>query len=176
MGTLSEKMQKALNEQVNAEFWSAYLYLSMSVDAADKGYKGVANWFAIQFKEEQDHAQIFMNYLLSRGARVELAPIAEVDTTWENVLAMYESTLTHEKEVTAMINNLYAIAVEENDFASQSMLKWFIDEQVEEEESAKDIIDQLKMVDDSKLGLFMVDKDLATRTYSVPSPLATAAE
>ena len=169
---LSEKMQKALNEQVNAEFWSAYLYLAMSVDAADKGYKGVANWFGVQFKEEQAHAQIFMNYLMSRGCRVELAPIAEVQTSWESPLAMFRATLEHEKKVTAMIDNLCRIAADEHDFASANMLNWFVSEQIEEEESAQDLILSLEQVDDSKLGLYMVDKELSARTFTVPSPLA----
>ena len=169
---LDAKMQKALNEQVNAEFWSAYLYLAMSVDAADKGYKGVANWFAVQFKEEQAHAQIFMNYLMSRGARVELAPIAEVRTEWSSPLEMFRSTLEHEKKVTAMIHTLCHIASEQHDFASSNMLAWFVDEQIEEEENAQDLIASLEQVDDSKLGLYMVDKELAARTYTVPAPLA----
>lgn len=169
---VSKKMQEALNAQVNAEFWSAYLYLSMSVDAANKGHKGVANWFAVQFREEQAHAQILMNHLLSRGARVELQPIAEVKTQWGSVLEMFRETLEHERKVTSLIHNLYTLSNQEQDFASISMLHWFIDEQVEEEENAQDLIDQLEAVGDDKLGLFMVDKDLAARTYTAPSLLA----
>ena len=167
-------MQNALNAQINAELWSAYLYLSMSMAANDKGLKGVANWFAIQFKEEQDHAQIFINYIHSRGGRVILAPIAAVDTEWDSVLEMFEQTLTHEKKVTSMINDLYNLAIEDKDYATKNMLDWFIDEQVEEEESARDIIDQLNMVEGNKLGLYMIDKDMAARVYSTPAPLATA--
>lgn len=170
---LSKKMHDALNAQINAELWSAYLYLSMSMDAADKGLKGISNWFSIQFKEEQDHAQILINYLLSRGARVELAPIAAVTTTWESPLAMFEDTLKHEKQVTAMINNMCAIAEEDRDRASSNMLVWFVDEQVEEEQNAADIIAELKMVGEDKLGLYMIDKDMATRSYTVASPLAS---
>lgn len=168
---LSQKMQSALNAQINAEMWSAYLYLSMSMAAADKGLKGVANWFAIQFKEEQDHAQIFINYLLSRGGRVLLEPIAAVDTEWDSALAMFEQTLTHEQKVTSLINDLYNLAVEEKDHATRSMLTWFVDEQVEEEDSAREIIDQLRMIDCNKLGLYMIDKEMAARVYSTPSPL-----
>lgn len=168
---LSKRLHDALNAQVNAEFWSAYLYLAMSVDASVKGHKGIANWFMVQFKEEQAHAQIFMNYILSRGCNVELAPIAEVKTAWESPMEAFKDTLVHEKKVTSLIHNLYEIAVEDKDYASQSMLKWFIDEQVEEEESAQDIIDSLDKVDDSKLGLYMIDKDLSTRTYTTPAPL-----
>lgn len=172
---ISKKMEEAINAQINAEFWSAYLYLSMSVHASQSGYKGLANWFSVQFKEEQDHAQILMNYLLSRGSEVKLAPIAAVETAWESPLAMFEDTLAHEKEVTAMIHNLYKIASDEKDIATVSMLNWFVDEQVEEEESAQDIIDSLRQVDDSKLGLFMIDKDLAARVYTVAAPLAAKA-
>ena len=164
-------MVEALNEQINAEMWSAYLYLSMSLNAAAKGHKGVANWFAIQFKEEQDHAQILINYTLSRGGEVKLAPIAEVETSWKNPLAMFKDTLEHEKKVTALITKLYEIAVEEKDYPTQNRLKWFIDEQVEEEENAQDIIDSLDKVGDDGLGLYMVDRELGSRTYSAPSPL-----
>ena len=110
---LSKKLHDALNEQINAELWSAYLYLSMSMDAEAKGLKGVANWFYIQFQEEQDHARIFMNYILSRDAEVTLRPIAEVRTSWASPLEMFQDTLKHEKEVTAMIGNLAAIAAED---------------------------------------------------------------
>ena len=170
---LSERMQSAINAQINAELWSAYLYLSMSMDAANKGMKGIANWFAIQFKEEQDHAQIFINYINSQGGRVLLAPIAAVDTEWNSPLAMFEQTLIHEQKVTSLINNLYNLAIEEKDHATKNMLDWFIDEQVEEEESARDIIDQMRMVEGNKFGLYMIDKEMATRTYTTPSPLAT---
>ncbi len=169
---LSKNLLDALNAQVNAEFWSAYLYLSMSADAAAKGYKGVANWFAVQFREEQDHARILMNYILSRGAEVRLAPIAEVQTAWDSPLEMFRDTLAHEKEVTALIDNLCRIAADDRDFASSNMLVWFVDEQVEEEQSAKDLIDALEQVDGNKLGLYMIDKELTARTYVQAAPLA----
>ena len=110
---LSKKLHEAMNAQINAELWSAYLYLSMSMDAEAKGLKGVANWFYVQFQEEQDHARIFMNYILSRDAEVKLLPIEEVRTAWTSPLEMFQDTLVHEKEVTAMINNLAAIAAED---------------------------------------------------------------
>ena len=169
---ISKKLQDALNAQINAEMWSAYLYLSMSVEAESKGLKGFGNWFFIQFREEQDHARIPMNYLLARGGQVLLAPIAEVRTSWGSQLEAFEDTLAHEKKVTAMINNLYDMAVTEKDHATASMLKWFIDEQVEEEESATTIIDSLKLVSGDKMGVFMLDKELATRTYTQAAPLA----
>lgn len=169
---LTQKMQDALNAQINAELWSAYLYLSMSMEAADKGFKGMANWFSVQFEEEQAHARIFINYMLSRGAKVTLAPIDAVQTEWESPLAMFEDTLTHERKVTSLIHNLVAIAQQESDPATSNMLVWFVDEQVEEEESVKDILDQLKMVEGNKFGLYMIDKELLARVYNVPSPLA----
>lgn len=169
---LSKNLQDAINAQVNAEMWSAYLYLSMSVDAEAKGFKGVSNWFYVQFREEQDHARILMNYVLARGGRVELAPIAEVKTSWDSQLEAFEDTLVHERKVTALINNLYDLAIAEKDHATSSMLKWFIDEQVEEEENAASIIESLKQVESNKLGLYMIDKELAARTYTQAAPLA----
>ena len=173
---LRKKLHDAINAQINAEFWSAYLYLSMSMDAENKGLKGVANWFSIQFQEEQDHARILINYLLSRDAEVKLAPIAEVPTAWASPLEMFSETLAHEKKVTAMINNLAAIASEDRDYASSNMLVWFIDEQVEEEENARSMIAAFDAVEGNKFGLYMLDKELAARTYTQASPLASKAE
>ena len=171
---LSKNLHDAINAQINAELWSAYLYLAMSLDAETKGYKGVANWFYVQFQEEQDHARIFMNYLNSRDAKVTLLPIEEVPATWDSVLDMFKQTLEHEKKVTSLINNLAYIANEDRDFASINRLVWFIDEQVEEEESARDMIAAVEAVEDNKYGKYMLDKELAARTYTTPSPLATA--
>lgn len=173
---LSKNLHEAINAQINAELWSAYLYLAMSLDAETKGYKGVANWFYVQFQEEQDHARIFMNYLNSRDAKVTLLPIEEVPATWDSVLDMFKQTLEHEKKVTSLINNLAFIANEDRDFASINRLVWFIDEQVEEEESARDMIAAVEAVEDNKYGMYMLDKELAARVYNTPSPLATAAE
>jgi ferritin len=171
---LSNKLHEAINAQINAELWSAYLYLAMSLDAESKGYKGVANWFYVQFQEEQAHARIFMNYLNSRDAKVELLPVEAVPATWNSVLDMYKQTLEHEKKVTSLINNLAAIANEDRDFASINRMNWFIDEQIEEEESARDMIFTVEAVENDKYGMYMLDKELATRVYNVPSPLATA--
>ena len=173
---LSKNLHDAINAQINAELWSAYLYLAMSLDAEAKGYKGVANWFYVQFQEEQAHARIFMNYLNSRDAKVTLLPIEAVPATWDSVLDMYKQTLEHEKKVTSLINNLAFIANEDRDFASINRLVWFIDEQVEEEESAREMIAAFEAVEGNKYGMYMLDKELATRTYTTPSPLATAAE
>ena len=171
---LNKKLEEALNAQINAEFWSAYLYLSMSSDMSDKGMAGVANWFAIQFKEEQDHAMKFFNYVISRGGKVTLKPIEKVDTEWKSPLAAFEQTLQHEEKVTSLINDLYALAEQEKDYATQSMLKWFIDEQVEEEENARTIINNLIAVEGNNFGLYMIDKELGARTYTQASPLQSA--
>lgn len=169
---ISEKLHKAINDQINAELWSAYLYLSMSMDAEDKNYKGVANWFHIQFQEEQAHARIFMNYLNSVEAKVELKPIEAVQTTWDSVLDMFKSTLEHEKKVSALIRNLMSIAKEDRDYAAESKLNWFIEEQVEEEEAARDIIFAVESVGNSKNDMYILDKELAARVYTEPAPLA----
>jgi ferritin len=171
---ISKKLHDAINAQINAELWSAYLYLAMSLDAETKGYKGVANWFYVQFQEEQDHARIFMNYLNSVDAKVTLLPIDEVPATWDNVLAMFKQTLEHEKKVTSLINNLAAIANEDRDFASINRLVWFIDEQVEEEENATDLVNKFRMVGDNGYGLYQLDQELAARVYTQASPLANA--
>ena len=169
---LSSNLYNAINEQINAEMWSAYLYLSMSMDCQAKGYNGIANWFYVQFQEEQAHARIFMNYLNSVDAKVELLPIAEVRTSWDSVLDMFKQTLEHEKKVTAMINNIAAIANADKDYAAINRINWFIDEQVEEEESARDMIAAFEAVEGNKYCMYMIDKELAARTYTVPSPLA----
>jgi ferritin len=173
---LSKKMEAALNAQINAELWSAYLYLSMSAHFAANGYPGFANWFEVQFKEEQDHAMIFFKYINSRGGKVTLKQIDEVQTEWKSLLDAYENTLSHEQKVTGMINELYALALEEKDYATQSMLTWFIDEQVEEEESAQTLIDSLRMIKDNGFGLYTLDKELAARSYTVASPLTSSAD
>ena len=120
---ISKKMQEAINAQINAEMWSAYLYLAMSADAADKGLKGISHWFRKQYNEEMEHAFKFMHYLEEQTARVELKAIAKFPTKWDNPLKMFEETLKHEKTVTSLIHNLYAMAVAEKDYASTIFLQ-----------------------------------------------------
>jgi ferritin len=146
----------------------------MSLDAEAKALKGVANWFYVQWLEEQDHARILMNYLNSRDAKVSLKPIAEVRTEWGSVQEMFRETLRHEKVVTSLINNLAAIAHEDRDFASSNMLVWFVNEQIEEEENARDMIFATESVEGDKYGMYQLDKELAARVYTQASPLATA--
>ncbi len=171
---ISPKLQDAINAQINAELWSAYLYLSMAMQFESDGRSGIANWFRIQFKEEQAHAEIFINYLNSRGGRVILKEIAPVPTEWKDALTAFTDTLAHEEKVTAMINQIYALAETEHDYATRGKLDWFIAEQVEEEETAKNLIERLKLVGDNGLALYMFDQELAARVYNVPAPLANA--
>ncbi len=173
---LSKQLHEAINAQINAELWSAYLYLSMSMDAENKGLKGVANWFYVQVREEQDHARIFQNYLNSRDAKVILQPIAEVRTEWESPLEMFRETLAHEQKVTAMIHNLASIAAADKDYASSNMLVWFVDEQVEEEENARDMIGACEALEGNKYGMYQFNKELAARVYTPATPLAASAE
>ncbi len=169
---LSNRLQDALNQQINAELWSAYFYLSMGMHFEAEGLSGIANWFKIQFKEEQGHANIFMNYINQRGGRVELKAIDAVDTSWESPLAAFEATLAHEQKVTAMINNLYALAEEEHDYATRDRLNWFVTEQVEEEDNARTLIDKFKMIQGNGMGLYMLNQELGARVYNAPSVLS----
>lgn len=171
---LSKTIEDAINAQVNAELWSAYLYLSMAHNFEADGKSGIANWFKVQFQEEQAHAEIFMNYINSRGGRVWLKPIDAVETEWATPLDAFKATLEHERKVTSLINNLYAMAEAERDYATREMLNWFISEQVEEEESAQELIDKFSLIGNDGMGIYMLDQELAARTYNVPSPLATA--
>ena len=123
---ITNKMQNAINDQINAELWSAYLYLSMAMDAEAKAWKGIANWFRIQWLEEQDHATIFQNYLNDSGSKVRLQPIDGVQQEWPSPLVMYQDTLEHEKEVTKMIGNLVKTALNDGDFATLSRLQYIL--------------------------------------------------
>lgn len=162
---ISKKMQSAIEEQVNAEIWSAYLYLSMSAYFERQNLRGFANWMRIQWQEELSHALKFFDYVHSRGGQISLKPIAAVQVEWDSPVAVFTDTLAHEQHVTSLINNLAHIAQEEKDFASANMLQWFIDEQIEEEANAEQILIQLKMVGDNGYGLLMLDRELATRVF-----------
>ena len=165
---LQKKIEEALNEQINAEFWSAYLYLSMSLHFENEGRKGMANWFRIQFQEEQAHALALIEYVNARDGKVILKPIAEVPSSWDSPKAAFEATLEHEKKVTASINNLYAMAEEAKDFATRQKLNTFVAEQVEEEESVRQIIDDLTLIGNDGTGLLQLDRELGSRTYTAP--------
>jgi ferritin len=166
---LSEKMQAALNQQINAELHSAYIYASMSAYFSDKNLNGFANWMRIQAQEEMVHAMKFYDFIIERRGRVLLAPIEAVPTDWPSAVAVFENALAHEQKITGMINDLVNLSIKEKDHAADSFLKWFVDEQVEEESNADAIVQQLKLMGDSGAALFMFDRELATRVFVPPA-------
>jgi ferritin len=169
MGRISEKMTEALNRQINAEMYSAYLYLAMSSAAADSEYSGAAKWFFAQAQEEMTHAMKLYDYVFSRDRKVLLEAIEKPPAEFESLKHMIEETLVHEQKVTAMINDLANLAQDERDHATYGFLQWFIDEQVEEEESVRDILAQIRIAGDQGPGLYMLDKSLGERVFS-PAP------
>ncbi len=168
---INKEMEKAINDQINAELYSAYLYLSMSAYFESISLKGFANWMRVQAMEEQTHVKRFYDYLLDRGGRVILSEIKAPPVEWDSPLAAFEHLLEHEQYVTSLINNLVDLAIRLKDHATNSFLKWFVDEQVEEEASADEIIQSLRLNENNPGGLFLIDKDLAQRTFVPPQDL-----
>lgn len=162
---LSKKMQKELNKQINAEFLSAYLYLSMSAYFEGKNLPGFANWMRVQYQEETSHGMKIFDYVIERGGKVELRSIKEVKTSWKDEIEVLEETFKHEQLISELINNLVDVAIEEKDHATNNMLQWFVSEQVEEEANVDEILQQLKMLDGSKHGLLMLDRELKQRMF-----------
>jgi ferritin len=160
---MNEKVQDAMNEQIKNELYSAYLYLSMSAYCESINLPGCAHWMRLQEQEEKFHAMKFFDFIHERGGRVTLQAIDQPPVEFESPLNVFEETLEHEQKVTAMINDLYALAVEEKDYASQIFLQWFVTEQVEEEDSASQIIEMLRMIGDNQQGLLMLDRELGER-------------
>jgi len=158
----------ALNEQINAEFHSAYLYLSMSAYFLSEGLAGYANWMRIQYQEELAHATRFFDYVNERGGIVMLSPIGEVQVEFSGVVDVFERTLVHEQIVTGLIDRLMDIAIHESDHATKSFLQWFVDEQVEEEANVGQILHNLKLVKGEGQGMLMMDREMQTRVYVDP--------
>jgi ferritin len=156
-------MQDAINEQINKELYSAYMYLSMAAYCEDANLPGSARWMRAQANEEVEHAMKFFDYVNERGGRVVLKAIDQPAVEFQGLLDVFERTLEHEQYVTSLIDNLYTLALEEKDYASQSFLQWFIDEQVEEEASATEIVETLKMIGDKGHALVMLDRQLGSR-------------
>ena len=165
---LSDKMVKTINEQINKEMYSGYLYMAMSANSTELGLDGFAKWFMVQYHEEMFHAMKMYEYLADQGVKIVLDAIAKPRDSWKTAMEMVKETYEHEKTVTASIHNLMMIAKEENDFATTAFLEWYVTEQVEEEKNAQDIINQLKLAGDGP-GLFMIDRELGARTLTVPS-------
>ncbi len=160
---ISKKMQDAINDQINKEFYSAYLYLAMSAEFAARNLGGFAHWLHIQFTEEQEHALKFYEHLLERGGSVALKPIAQPAFTYTTNLAAFEQVAEHEAAVTASIYNLYETALSEKDYPAQVLLQWYINEQVEEEKNAAEIVESLKRIDAHDTAVLMLDHQLGKR-------------
>ncbi len=161
---LTEKMESALNQQVNAEFYSGYLYLAMSAYFAGKSLDGFASWMRAQALEELTHGMKIYDFIHQRGGTVTLTAVEGPKTDWESPLAAFEEALAHEKKVTAMINDLVDIATEQKDHATNVFLQWFVSEQVEEEENVGGVVEKLKLMGEARGGLFMMDRELGSRT------------
>ena len=169
---MDAKVYELINDQINKELYSAYLYLSFADYYEEEGLSGYANYFEIQAQEERDHAMIFRNYLHENGEAVKLLAIDQPDKTFTNYLEPLEAALEHEKYVTALINDIYAAAKEVNDFRTMKFLDWFIDEQLEEEVNATDMVTKMKLFGSDAKSLYELDQEYLARTYSTPSPLA----
>jgi len=166
---LGRKIEEALNRQLNAELFSAYLYLSMSAYFSSVNLPGCANWMRIQRLEEISHGMKFYDYVISRGGRVLLTAIEAPPTEWDSPLDAFDAVCRHERKVTGLIHGLVDLAIEEKDHATNSFLGWFVDEQVEEEESADEVLQKMRRIADTPGGLFMVDSELAQRVFT-PQP------
>jgi ferritin len=167
---LSNKMENAINGQLNKEMYSAYLYMAMSSYADSQGLKGSARWFMAQYHEEMVHAMKFYEYLQEQGNEIVLDAIDKPDTgAFSTALSLYEAALEHERFISRSINELMDIAIEEHDHASKAFLTWYVTEQVEEEQNATEIVQTLKMIGDNSAALFLYDKDLSARNVTVPT-------
>ena len=165
---LNQKIEQAFNEQLNAEAYSAYLYWSMSAYFESMNLKGFASWMRVQALEELTHTEKFFNYIAERGGRVKLAAVDAPAVEWDSPLAAFEAAYGHETIVTGRINKLMDLAVAESDHAAQIFLQWFVSEQVEEEASADEVVQKLKLVGDAPGALFMVDNVLGQRVFVPP--------
>ncbi len=166
---ISQKMEQALNDQIKNELYSAYLYLSMAQYFHSLSLKGFANWMEVQAKEEQAHAEKFISYVNDAGGRVVLQAIDQPPSEFESARQIFEETLKHERFVTGKINELVTLAISENDHATNTMLMWFVTEQVEEEATADEFLQQIKLVGDKGHGILMLDRELGARTFVPPT-------
>jgi ferritin len=169
---LKDRLQDALNSQVNAEIYSAYLYLSMSAYLHSTNLEGFAHWMRVQAQEELMHAMRFYDFVVARGGRVNLKPIAGPPATWTSPLAVFEGVMEHERKVTGLINDIVDMALDERDHATYSFLQWFVDEQVEEESTAEHLVKKLKLVGQDGSSVYLLDKELGQRVLT-PAPSGT---
>jgi ferritin len=166
---LNKEVAALLEQQINKEFYSAYLYLDMSNYYYDKNLDGFGNWFKIQAQEERDHAELFLTYLLNNDVRPALGAIDAPDKVYENFRDPLTAALTHEEYVTSLINTIYAAASKDNDFRTLQFLDWFVKEQGEEEKNTRDLIGRYDLFGNDAKGLYALDSELGTRTYTAPS-------
>jgi len=166
---ISERMQEALNNQINEELFSSYLYLSMSSYFQETDLPGFASWMRVQAQEELMHAMKIFDFIAERGGQINLQAVKEPVHEWESPLGAFEAAYSHERHITGCIDNLVDLARENRDHATEIFLQWFVTEQVEEESSADEIVKKLKMIDGSKNGLFMMDRELGTRVFTAGS-------
>jgi ferritin len=173
---IKKSMEKAVNEQINAETYSAYLYWSMAAWCDKNNLPGFANWMRVQVQEEMSHAVKFYTYLIDRSGTVKLTAIAGPETEWKDIEAIFAATLKHEQYVTSRINNLADLAIKEKDHAAGQFLQWFVNEQVEEEKNAEQILGQLKMMGKQPGAvLYILDKEMAARVFTPPTAQAQGA-
>ncbi len=169
---MDKRVYELINDQINKELYSAYLYLSFADYYEEEGLDGYANWYEIQAQEERDHALIFRNYLHDNGEKVKLSAIDAPDKTFSSYLEPLEAGLEHEKYVTSLINDIYAAAQEAKDYRCMKFLDWFIDEQMEEEDTADDMITKMKLFGSDARSLYELNQEYAARTYTQATPLA----
>jgi len=165
---ISKKMAEALNGQINAEFYSAYLYLSMEAYFESEDLPGFANWMRAQIQEESMHAMKIYDFVNERGGRVLLKSIEQPPTEWESPSAAFEAAYKHEQKVTGLINDLVNLAIEERDHASNTFLQWFVNEQVEEEASVNEVVQKLKMINNAPDRQLLIDRELGQRVFTPP--------
>ncbi|MBL7215697.1 MAG: ferritin [Phycisphaerae bacterium] len=166
---INKKVEQLINKQINAETYSAYLYWSMSAALEKMNLPGFANWMRVQAQEEMTHAMKFYVHIIERGGTVKLTAIDAPPTEWSGVKAVFEAGLKHEQLVTSLINGLVDLAMQEKDHAANMFLQWFVNEQIEEEKNAMDILGQLEIVGNTAGGLYLLDKEMAARVFTPPA-------
>ena len=166
---ISKDLQKALIEQLNKEYHSAYIYLGMSAYCSKEGFNGAANWFLIQYQEEVAHGMKMFKYLEDQDVAIKLPAIQEVKVEYKSLLDVFKKSLAHEQYMTKNLNNLSDLAMKDKDHATYSLLQWYVTEQVEEESTVGEIIDHIKLVGENGYGLYTIDKELSSRTFVDPT-------
>ena len=171
---ITARLQQAINDQITAELWSSNLYLQMSYFLKHQGWDGFAHWLRLHSLEEREHAMRMADYITDRGGVVKIQTIDSVPEKWGSILKVFEHSFSHEKQVSKMIENILTLAIENKDYPTENFFRKFVDEQVEEEENATDLVNKFRMVGDNGYGLYQLDQELAARVYTQASPLANA--